>query len=214
MARTALTQAVALTGIALLAVGCSVPGGTVKTTSAAAPAPATVTVVAPASSSTTTTPTVATSSTSLPAPAADPSGPKVISIAPGGERVLTKADAFSSEYWDEGSYQPVGQPAQQAMAFDARCRSSRYPVEFRFGQSTGTLTFTVGQALSSRSSSERLEFALIVDGRQVESKMVAFKDVEHLSTPLAGVAAVQLVVTPNPCRDGATALITKAVIVG
>ena len=99
-------------------------------------------VVAPASSSTTTTPAVATSSTSLPAPAADPSGPKVISIAPGGERVLTKADAFSSEYWDEGSYQPVGQPAQQAMAFDARCRSSRYPVEFRFGQSSGTLTFT------------------------------------------------------------------------
>ena len=180
---------------------------------ASGPAP-TVTVTAPASEAAVTNSPSPSASTK--APSASPTGPEVISVDPGAERVLTKSDAFSADNWDEGSYQPVGQAQEiQALAANAYCDRGSKKLEFRFAQNAGSLTFQVAKAMSSRSSGEILEWALVVDGRQVMTKKIAFKESVELTTPLAGVAVVQLQVSnPRPCSGEATGLVTRAVIKG
>lgn len=175
---------------------------------------ATVTVTAPASESAVTDSPSPSASTKT--PSASPTGPEVISVDPGAERVLTKSDAFTAEYWDEGSFQPVGQPQEvQAMAATAYCAAGPREMEFRFAQNAGNLTFQVAQAMSSPSSEENLEWALVVDSRQVMTKKIAFKESVELTTPLAGVAVVKLQVSnPRPCSGNAVGLVTRAVIKG
>lgn len=206
IARTLSSLAVGLSSLILLTACAGEPTGSTPT--------ATVTVTAPAAAPTPSS--LPTTSSSTPQPGSSPSGPAVISVQPGAERTLTKSDAFSAENWDEGSYQPVNQPQEmQALAAVAGCRYGAEELEFRFAQNAGSLTFQVAQDMSSKSSEEILEWALVVDGRQVETKKIAFKDSVELTTPLTGVAVVKLQVNnPEPCSSSAIGLVTKAVIQG
>lgn len=151
-----------------------------------------------------------------PEPAGASDDPEPLSVDPGAERVLTMADAFSAENWEEASFQPVNQSENiQAMAATVGCSRKGEELEFRFAQNSGELTFDLAQDMSSDSSDELLEWALEVDGRQVETKKVAFKDSAQLTTPLSGVAVVKLQLSnPTPCTGSAVGLVTKATIKG
>lgn len=141
----------------------------------------------------------------------------MISVTPGAERKLTRADAFSAEYFEERSFQPVGRANEvQALGATANCNSSlARELEFRFAENQGDLTFEVAQEMSSPSSEENLEWGLVVDGRQVETKKIAFKESAEFTTSLAGVAVVKLQLrNPSPCSGQAIGLVTKAVIKG
>lgn len=196
----------------LLLTACATPGvGT--------PSPAvTVTVAAPTpSESPTPEPTASQTHSATAMPTASPSGPQVISVRPGAERRLTKSDAFSADGWQESSFQPVGRAdAVQALGSSVTCRASGpRELEFRFAENQGTLTFEVAQAMSSPSSEESLEWALVVDGRQIETKRIAFKETAEFMASLTGVAVVKLQVkNPSPCSGHAIGLVTRAVIKG
>ena len=207
-----LTVGLLLTGCATTP-GAGVPNEMVAATEAAgsglSPSPS----PSPTPSATTPTPTTPT-----PAPAsADPTGPQVIRVTPGAERRLTRSDAFSAEYFEERSFQPVGRGNEvQALGATANCNSSwARELEFRFAENQGDLTFEVAQEMSSPSSEENLEWALVVDGRQVETKKIAFKETAEFTTSLVGVAVVKLQLrNPSPCSGQAIGLVTKAVIKG
>lgn len=200
----------AAVGLSLAA--CTVPGGTTTSTTTAPP---TVVIIAPMTP-TTATPAPAIAEPTLSQPQSSSSGPQIIRVDPGSQRTLTKADAFAAQNWDEGSYQAVGQAQTgQAIAYAVACDYGTNPLEFRFSQNQGTLKFVVAQAMNSRSSAEKQEWALIVDGRQVQTKSISFKDSVEITTPLSGVAVVQLKVSePRPCSGSSIGLITSAVITG
>lgn len=138
-------------------------------------------------------------------------------MAEGATRTLTLIDAQPNNDWREAGFQPVGSATiQQAIGTTLPCISSPRTLEFRFAQNAGDFKATVAQDMGSKSSSEELEWALIVDGRQLETKRIAFKDVAEFTTPLAGVAVVQLSVklSSTRCQGGATALVTSVIIAG
>lgn len=209
IARTTTSMAGALI-IGVLLTACAGPGAGTPSPTVSATAEATAPTPSPTSPPTPSNSPTATSST------ATPDGPQVISVTPGAERRLTRSDAFSAEYWEERSFQPVGQAQEvQALGTTADCRMTARELEFRFAENAGDLTFEVAQSMSSPSSEESLEWALVVDGRQVETKMIAFKETAEFATSLAGVAVVKLQVkNPTPCSGRAVGLLTKAVIKG
>lgn len=170
-------------------------------------APVTVTVTAPAPSPTVTT-TVASAGASA--------APSIISVAPGTDRTLHLTDAYSVESaWSEAGFQPVGS-AETRQAIGARVYCVRGPqLEFRFAQNGGTFKATVAQDMNSALSTQELEWSLVVDGRLAETKRIAFKDSAEFTTPLSGVAVVQLnVAQAKPCKESVIALVTSAVIQG
>lgn len=200
-----IKSAPVLATFALVLAGCSAqPAAPVPTPEA----PVTVTVTAPPPSPT------ATTSTNTPAGGA--ASPGVISVGPGEGRTLHLTDAHGADRaWSEAGFQPVGsaQP-RQAIGAMVYCPGDA-ELEFRFAQKEGTFKATVAQDMNSKSSTEDLEWALVVDGRQIETKRIAFKDSAEFTTPLSGVAVVQLVVkNARPCKAQATALVTSAVIQG
>ncbi|MBB2893697.1 hypothetical protein [Flexivirga oryzae] len=138
------------------------------------------------------------------------SGPPVLQ-ATGADRTLTLSDAFSADNWEEGSYTPAGKADPvQGIRTDVYCSASE-PIELRFGQTTGTLHVAFAQDIQSDSSDQTLEFDLTVDGRTVKSKNVTFKQSGEMSTPLSGVASIEITAQPagdNDC-ESTMALITK-----
>ena len=68
----------------------------------------------------------------------------------------------------------------------------------------------------SATSDAQLEWALLVDGRQVQTEIIAFKESAELVADLSGVAVVQVLyrqVQDSGCGD-TLGLITSAVIEG
>lgn len=105
----------------------------------------------------------------------------------------------------------------QALAEDVNCYSNDDDVlEFRFAQASGTLVLHVAQDMHSAKSNQTMEFALKVDGRQVQTKDITFKQTATLSTPLTNVAVVQVhaQLVGDHCDGPATALITSATVTG
>jgi len=201
---------VCLTVLGLALTGCGEP----TTAEVETPAPATVTVTATA--------TVESTSPTRPAtpasPASQSAGPEVIMVDPGSTRTLTKADAFASQGWEEGSFQAVGGTRpEQALAARSHCgRKKSQPLEFRFAQNQGKIRFTVAHSMLSATSDAQLEWALLVDGRQVQTEIIAFKESAELVADLSGVAVVQVLyrqVQDSGCGD-TLGLITSAVIEG
>lgn len=201
--------------LTLLVVGLSSTGCTAKP--AAPQVTETVTVTAPPPSTETpqTTPTDNAPEEVAPEPVA--SGPQVIIVDAGSTRTLTLNDAFGdTDSWKEGSFQAAGvaEPTQAIATVSNRWCSER-TLEFRFAQNEGTFSASVAQAMDSKSSTEELEWALIVDGRKVSTKRLAFKEITEFETPLTGVAVVQLTVksATRSCAE-ATALVTSVTVQG
>lgn len=131
-----------------------------------------------------------------------------------GTRTLTLADAFNPGDWTEGSFTPTNQPAMQAMGAKINCYSDEV-IEYRFSRASGQLVVSVAQDSLSDSSDATLEWGLIADGRQIESKTIAFKEVVDLKADLSGVAVVKISVhqkDSNRCSGSAGALITRILI--
>lgn len=159
--------------------------------------------------------TTATESNGPGATSASSTGPVIIREPTGTEKVLTLADAFAAENWTEELRQPAGKAAQQqAIATRVYCGQESSPLEFRFAEQPGTLRLTVAQDMASASSDAKVEFALIVDGRRLESKAITFKETTELSASLSGASVVNVIAsTKESCsRNTVIALITKAVI--
>ncbi len=144
----------------------------------------------------------------------------VITIEDGTTRELLRADAFDPGDWEEGSHQIAGKSEQiQAMAATLGCSGGNMEqIEFRFAETTGTLKVDVAQDMRSESSSGLIEFSLVVDGRQVQTKSIGFKETEQLTTDLANVTVVQIQAHEigEDCTSGksAVALITRAAVDG
>lgn len=151
--------------------------------------------------------TVASSAKTTPAE----SSPSVITSV--ANKSLGLSNAFKSSGWTEGSYQPATTGTQQqAIATPVSCfsGSSSNQLEFRFASVPGTLKIQVAQDLNSDSSDAQLEWSLFADGRQVDTKLIGFKESQVLSADLSGVAAIKIQVKHKEqnCTGSATALIT------
>lgn len=184
-----------------------------------APPTVTVTVNPPTSGPplpTTPPPTPSTAGSQSPSP----TGPSVITVSPGSERVLQLSDAYGvgryGSNWTEGSVRiPSSATEVQGMATKVGCYSEPRALEFRFAQSQGAFSAAVAQSLDSTDSSAVLEWTLVVDGRRVSTQRIAFKETAEFSTSLAGVAVVRLeVLTAKPCSDEATGVVTSAKVDG
>lgn len=185
---------------------------------AAMPLP-TVTVTAEAPSPTPTPPPTASSVVPVRSAGVSASAGGVIVVPVGSERTLHLVDAQPTSKWREAGFQPVGSSgAQQAIGAVVTCWSggNPEPLEFRFAQNSGTFEATVAQDMGAKSSSEQLEWTLTVDGRPQEVKRIFFKESATFTTPLAGVAVVQLStkISSDKCKDATTALVTSVTIKG
>lgn len=145
--------------------------------------------------------------------ASDSTGPSVLKDT-GADRTLTLADTFSADQWEEGSYKAAGSTKSvQGIRTSVSCYSDgTEPIELRFADAKGKLKVAVAQDVTSEASDNVLAFDLIVDGRKVRSKNVAFSKTNTLSTDLSGVVVVKIVasrVKSDDCEGSALALITK-----
>jgi hypothetical protein len=112
---------------------------------------------------------VATPTMGMAVPSSTPAGP-VIHVDPGGQKALTRADAFSAGSWVQGGYQPVGSAQTiEALAVSVGCNGTSNPLEFRFSQTSGTLVLGVAQAIDSASSTEKLTWTVASDGRLTQA---------------------------------------------
>lgn len=105
--------------------------------------------------------------------------------------------AFRHTGWSERVDTPVGGTPQQVIENAVSCSSDfdqTQALEFRFSNSAGTFTAVAQQALESGTSDGTAEVALFVDGRQVQTQQLGFKDKRTFSTPLTGVNAIKIVV--------------------
>nr|NLI48954.1 hypothetical protein [Propionibacterium sp.] len=177
----------------------------------------------PSGATTGTAPTPPPTSPSSPAPTMGASAtspgvvsPTVITVAAGQVRHLNRDDAVQANLWVQGPAQPVGSTGWiYALANTVGCQATSSPLEFRFAQTQGTLTLGVAQSAGSRSSTEKLDWIVLVDGRQAQTRTIGFTEAAELVIPLAGVSSVQIVLTnPSPCQGMATGLVTKAVVAG
>lgn len=218
MPRPQISVACAVVSLALLVSSCA-QGPTVS--SAPTPAPTEATTVAtpsPPIDTTSAEPTASASPTPTSTPTDDDSpdpSPGVTVVGPGSATTrLTLAQAVSSEGWDERSYTPVGSDPMQAMGAVIGCYDER-EVEFRFNQRRGTFRAEVAQDQNSQSSDQTVEFALIVDGSQLDTRRIGFKESQFLGTDLAGVAVVKVraSLADDRCSGkSVTALITSVTI--
>ncbi len=231
-----LRRGLAVSAVALALAGCTLPGGTRTPGVSAAPTTSDAAVPAPSPSVTTDAPSAApTTSAPLPtstaptAPATTPTGPTigapatppvdsapVITVGPGQVRNLSRDDAVQANLWIQGPAQPVGTSGWiYALANTVGCQATSSPLEFRFAQTQGTLTLGVAQSSASRSSAEKLDWFVVVDGRQALTRTLGYAEAADLTVPLAGATSVQIVLTnPSPCQGTATGLITRAVVTG
>lgn len=134
-----------------------------------------------------------------------------IQVPSGTVEELHLVDAFLSEGFVEGTYQPVGRPeAVRAMA--AQLDRTSAALEFRLNQSSGRMTVEVSQDILSASSNQTVDVVLLADGRQVATKTVGFKQSATLSANLGGVAALRVQAT---AKGGATTvLVTRVTVQG
>lgn len=241
MAHHPAALAVCALTLATLATGCTLPGGTKSpgpATASTAGLPTSVTTVATPSasafepsSSASPGPSVATESptasagpiptlptATLGAPAPTPTavGGATIVVPAGSTRPLTLVDAAASTGWVQGPAQPVGATGWiYAVSSTVGCQATSAPLEFRFAATSGVLQLGLEQAADSRSSAERLEFAVVIDGRAAATRAVAYGERADLTVPLSGASRVQLTLSnPSPCQGTATGLITRAVVTG
>lgn len=238
-----LRRGLAVAAIALSIAGCTLPGGTrtpglsAAPTATDAPTPAASPSAGPDApsagpSSAAPEPTAAptgsgapsasvaptTTGSTIGSPATPPvtTSPTVITVAPGQVRNLTREDAVQANLWVQGPAQPVGTTGWiYTLGFTVGCQATSSPLEFRFAQTQGSLTLGVAQSSASRSSGEKLDWVVLVDGRQAVTRSIGYAEAADLTVPLAGATSVQVVLTnPSPCQGMATGLITKAVVAG
>lgn len=162
----------------------------------------------------------------LGAPAPSPTGtltqppgvqtPSVLTVLPGTTVNLDLTNAFRSDGWVAGLYQPAGAASKiPALAATVNCGQPGPELEYRFTQTAGTLRVGVAQDLLSVSSDNTVLVQLVADGRVVNEKPVTFKQAAELTAPLNGVTVVKVVATPQgTCRSSSAALITGAVVQG
>lgn len=123
-------------------------------------------------------------------------------------QTLTLVDFFNRTGWDEGEVQvPRQQEPVQALTTEltpdytgSRCENViedlvASPLELRLAAESGTVAFTVGQALDSATSDTLLDVKLLADNRTVETTTVPFAESRTLSTPVDGVSSVKLQVS-------------------
>jgi len=146
---------------------------------------------------------------------ATPNGP-VITVAPGTQRAIVVSDAFAAGPWVQGGFHPATKSQTiEALAATVGCNNATDPLEFRFSGTSGTLVIGIAQALDSPSSTEKLTWSVVADGRQTQSVAIGFRETQEITIPLAGVSSVQLRLgNPSPCNGTATGLIVKAVVNG
>lgn len=230
----------AVGAVALLLAGCTVapsggPASKAPTTAAvpletpsASPTPTMTTASASASAS--VTPTLGT--TLSPAPTASggaPSGvdtagaipsagqsPSLINAPVGSTVTLGLGNAFRSDGWAQGNFQPAGAASASPMlGATVNCNTTGPELEYRFAATRGTLKISVAQDVMSVSSDNTVDFVLLADGKAVAEKPVTFKQAADLSAPLTGVTVVKVVAkTTGTCTTSSTALITKATVTG
>lgn len=188
------------------------------TTATPLPGPSSATPTTPAPTTPAATPTGSPTGPTMGAPATSPGvgSPAVLTVAAGQVRHLTREDAVQANLWVQGPAQPVGSTGWiYALASTVGCQATSSPLEFRFAQTQGTLTLGLAQSAGSRSSAEKLDWVVLVDGRLAQTRTLAFAEAAELAIPLAGASSIQIVLTnPSPCQGMATGLITKAVVAG
>ena len=217
-------------GLALGASACTAPGTastpTPSTSASSSPSPSDAASVSAnpdpgATASWTPSPSASVSPTPSPSTSESPSaaptpsdrtasaGP--IQVPSGTVEELHLVDAFLSEGFVEGTYQPVGRPeAVRAMAAQLDMQPGMNPG--RTIQSSGRMTVEVSQDILSASSNQTVDVVLLADGRQVATKTVGFKQSATLSANLGGVAALRVQAT---AKGGATTvLVTRVTVQG
>lgn len=140
----------------------------------------------------------------------------IISVTEGAQRTLVLADAFSPGKWTEGSYQPAGTATHlQAMAAKLYC-SDVAVMEYRFAPTVGTFRVDVAQSMDSATSDGTVEFSLVADGRQQQTKSIKFTERQQLDTDMAGVTVIKISATQttSSCSNDVTALVTNVSIAG
>lgn len=164
-----------------------------------------------ASVSPTPSPSTSESPSAAPPPSDRTASAGPIQVPSGTVEELHLVDAFLSEGFVEGTYQPVGRPeAVRAMA--AQLDRTSAALEFRLNQSSGRMTVEVSQDILSASSNQTVDVVLLADGRQVATKTVGFKQSATLSANLGGVAALRVQAT---AKGGATTvLVTRVTVQG
>ena len=164
-----------------------------------------------ASVSPTPSPSTSESPSAAPTPSDRTASAGPIQVPSGTVEELHLVDAFLSEGFVEGTYQPVGRPeAVRAMA--AQLDRTSAALEFRLNQSSGRMTVEVSQDILSASSNQTVDVVLLADGRQVATKTVGFKQSATLSANLGGVAALRVQAT---AKGGATTvLVTRVTVQG
>lgn len=209
------TYSLALVGLLVLTAcaGASTTPVTSSVPSVETSAPQVESSTTPSAQVSSNPPSSPTSSVHSPASSVD--GPGIIEVQPGSERPLHLTDAYdASSMWKEGSFQAVTLDPSQAIGAKLGC-ASHAALEFRFSNTDGTFRAEVAQDINSASSSNTLEWSMLVDGQRTETEPIAFKETAEFSTPLAGVAVVRLETKiSGKCQKGATALITSAKIDG
>jgi hypothetical protein len=195
MARTvpAVLSCALLAGVVGCGGGDSTAVGTVTVTRTltATATPSDAATGTPTDSPSATEPTTTESLDATADSSPEPTGPPVIRnlTAP---KVLTLADIFEHEGWEEGVYQiPRSTTGQQAIGSE-RAGCDQRTMEVRLAEATGRAEVTVAQALDSQRSDVILQIKLEANGRLVDTKTVRFNQSTTLSTPLAGVSALTL----------------------
>lgn len=144
------------------------------------------------------------------------SGPPIVTGTSGQPQTLTLDQAVHNLGWSEKIDTPVGRSLQQVKEIQVSCSAAfndSEMLEYRFSGSSGTLSVTVQQALSSDTSDGVVEAALFVDGRQ-SLQQLGFKETKTFTTPLTGVNAVKIAIrgvvdNSGLCPGEVTAVITN-----
>lgn len=220
---------------ALLVAGCASPAPSAPAPAASTGAPTTAAAASPSGSAgpssgaspstSATTDAPASPSITLGAPAPSPSGsaaagtpqgPSLVVVPPGGTAELGLANAFHSDGWRDGYYQPAAASTKQAaLAASVNCGQAGVELEYRFAPTSGTLAVSVAQDVLSDSSDNTVGFTILTDGRSVAEKAISFKQTAELTAPLDRVTVVKIVAaTKGACRTSSTALITSATVRG
>ncbi len=138
----------------------------------------------------------------------DATDPPIVVGTSSAPRTLTLGDFFVNEGWEEGEVKvPRQQEPVQALTTEVVPKSSGYtceqlsrnsklpaapPLELRLAAESGTITFTVSQALASATSDTLLDVTLLADNRTVETTTAPFEESRTLSVAVDGVSSVKL----------------------
>lgn len=193
MQRGAVLRATLAAAIVIGLPGCAADSG------ARQPAPTTVTETVTASPSTATLSSMTATSEQVASPTPSTSVTGVLPATATG-RPLSLSEFFQPDgEWSEDRYDIASQSGVQGAGVTLQsCYENQAQVlELRLSNAFSTLSFSVGQANDSKTSTLNLVVEVVANNRQIDIQRVPFNKVQTFVEPATSVNAVQIRLYPE-----------------